>query len=320
MDLPLVSILTPAYNSEGYISNLLESILNQTYPNVEMIIVDDGSTDGTKEVIVSYIPKFERRGYVLRYYYQENSGQSAAINFALKLFHGDLVAWPDSDDYYSSEYSIEKMVNALVQSDENTGCVFSYSKLTNGTEIIGERCYSNENNYIFYDCVNGENGFSFNPIGYMAKADKLVEVLQGREIYCSKNAGQNWQLLLPLFYNYKCKVLKEFLSVLYIHEDSHSHGQAGVLVNAYYQTLIRVLGKMKMSENEKSKVLDKIHKKYQIQIISQYLVEHKYDCLKVYYKQSSHKCFATRLMYLSTFMPSYILREILNIRRYIKQK
>lgn len=321
MDSPLVSILTPAYNSEGYIGNLLESILIQTYPNIEMIIVDDGSIDGTKEIIASYIPKFEMKGYTLHYYYQKNSGQSAAINFALKLFHGDLVAWPDSDDYYSSEYSIEKMVNTLMQSDENTGCVNSYSKLTNGIDIIGECCNSNDENHLFYDCAFVENGFGFNAIGYMAKADKLVEVLQGREIYSSKDAGQNWQLLLPLFYNYECKMLKEYLSYVYIHEDSHSRGQYRkkrvLLINACYQTLINVFEKMKMNENEKMELLDKIHQKYQKQIISQYWEEYNYNDLRIYYKQSSHKCFKTKLMYLATFIPSYVLKNIRIVKRHI---
>ena len=61
----LVTIITPSYNSAHLIIRLLDSVLTQTYPNVEMFVIDDGSTDDTKDVVESYILAFQRRGYVL---------------------------------------------------------------------------------------------------------------------------------------------------------------------------------------------------------------------------------------------------------------
>ena len=75
----LVSVLTPCYNTGRYVHRLLDSVLTQTYPFIEMVIIDDGSTDDSSAVIQSYIPKFKAKGYELRYYYQKNSGQSVAI-------------------------------------------------------------------------------------------------------------------------------------------------------------------------------------------------------------------------------------------------
>ncbi len=69
---PLVSIITPGWNGKTFIHHLLDSILSQTYDNIEYIYVDDGSTDGTKDVVLSYKDKFESRGIPFMYVYKEN--------------------------------------------------------------------------------------------------------------------------------------------------------------------------------------------------------------------------------------------------------
>ena len=69
----LVSIVTPCYNSAPFIRPLLDSILLQDYPAIEMFAIDDGSTDDTDQIIKAYIPRFQERGYTLTYLYQENA-------------------------------------------------------------------------------------------------------------------------------------------------------------------------------------------------------------------------------------------------------
>lgn len=96
-----INIVTPVYNGEQYIHRLLDSILMQTYPDIMMYVIDDGSTDGTKAVVEHYVPLFVNRGYDLHYVYQENGGQSAALNRGLKYIDGDYFLWPDADDWYS---------------------------------------------------------------------------------------------------------------------------------------------------------------------------------------------------------------------------
>ena len=107
-----VSVIIPAYNSEKYVSRMLESVLNQTYSNVECIIIDDGSTDNTYKIIQQYKEKFDKKGKVLKLLNQENKGQAAALNLGLKQVTGEYLIWADSDDYFELD-AFDAMVDSL---------------------------------------------------------------------------------------------------------------------------------------------------------------------------------------------------------------
>jgi len=107
-ELPQVSVIIPCFNREKYIQETVNSVLNQTYPNIEIVCVDDGCTDGTREILDSYGEKirvFEHPGRV-------NKGQSAAINLGIQKSESDYVAILDSDDLFAPE-KIEKQVKYL---------------------------------------------------------------------------------------------------------------------------------------------------------------------------------------------------------------
>jgi UDP-glucose:(glucosyl)LPS beta-1,3-glucosyltransferase len=108
MQYPLVTLLTPCFNTGKYIHRLLDSVLKQTYPNIEMYVIDDGSTDNSKEIFFNYKELFSQRGFSLNYLYQKNSGQSVAIQNGLQYVHGKYIAWPDSDDFYAADNAIER--------------------------------------------------------------------------------------------------------------------------------------------------------------------------------------------------------------------
>jgi glycosyltransferase involved in cell wall biosynthesis len=107
---PLVSILIPAYNAEKWIAYTLQSALAQTWPRKEIIVVDDGSTDHTAEVV----RRFGSKGVVL--FSTENRGLSAAQNQAFQLCHGHYIQWLDSDDLLAPD-KIERQLAALRESD-----------------------------------------------------------------------------------------------------------------------------------------------------------------------------------------------------------
>jgi glycosyltransferase involved in cell wall biosynthesis len=93
-DQPLISVIIPVYNCDRYLGEAIESILSQTYRPLEILIIDDGSTDKSAEIAKSFIPS-------VKYYYQPNSGScSSPLNYGIKLSQGDFLAFLDSDDLW----------------------------------------------------------------------------------------------------------------------------------------------------------------------------------------------------------------------------
>lgn len=109
---PLVSVLIPAYNHENYIQETIESIINQTYPNIELIILDDGSKDKTWEKITELKPKCENRFVKSHFETKQNEGTCITLNKLLKLSSGEFVYIIASDDLAKPQ-AIEKEVKFL---------------------------------------------------------------------------------------------------------------------------------------------------------------------------------------------------------------
>lgn len=107
-----ISIITPNYNYSKYLTKLIESICEQDYEKWEHIIVDDGSTDNSVDIVNRFAQK-EKRIKLIR---QKNKGQSAALNHALEFVTGDLIGWINSDDWYC-----RGVFKTLVKEFENDG-------------------------------------------------------------------------------------------------------------------------------------------------------------------------------------------------------
>ena len=128
-----VSVIIPVYNCLPYLYDALESVVNQTYKNIEIIIVDDGSTDGSESVCEDYA-KSDNRIVLI---HQENKGLSAARNTGLDKAIGDTVAFLDSDDVYHPDY-IKIMLNDLIR--ENADVVFCNYRICDSISTLGEKC------------------------------------------------------------------------------------------------------------------------------------------------------------------------------------
>ena len=116
----LVSIIIPVYNTEKYLKRCLDSAINQTYKNLEIIIVNDGSTDGSIEIINDYEQKDNR----IRVLNIVNSGLSVARNTALNNAHGEYVVFLDSDDWLSLDL-VERCINVCIDKKCDLVC-FQY--------------------------------------------------------------------------------------------------------------------------------------------------------------------------------------------------
>lgn len=131
MRAPLVSIISPTYNHERYIAECIESVIAQTFEAWEMLIMDDGSSDGTREIAESYALKDPR----VKYHYQENVGPfrlGETYNKALSLSKGEFIAILECDDVWSAE-KLGKQV-AILKNDPTS--VLTWSKAFNSRENI----------------------------------------------------------------------------------------------------------------------------------------------------------------------------------------
>lgn len=266
----LVSIITPCYNTGSIIHRLLDSILFQDYKHIAMLVVDDGSTDNSREVIESYIPRFSQRGYSLEYRYQENSGQSVAINNALKWVDGEYLVWPDSDDWYTESDAISLMVKECSKSKKIGLVRCLYRMFDSDLNLLEERKPTPEllDEDQFEACLLSRKGYYYAPGQYMLRMDVLDEVLPDREIYTAKMAGQNGQIMLPVLYGRRCVTIPCPMYALLWRPDSHTKGQNSYeksreVVRGYIGQLVYTLDKIRhLPESQRKIYKNEVRKVY----------------------------------------------------------
>jgi glycosyltransferase involved in cell wall biosynthesis len=130
---PLVSIITVCYNSEEYIRDTIESVLNQTYDNIEYIIVDGDSTDNTLDIIKEYEPKFNGR---MRWISEPDDGIYDAMNKGIEMSNGKIIGIINSDDWYELN-AVDEIVNIFIY--RNVDMVYGEIDFWNNGKIVLEK-------------------------------------------------------------------------------------------------------------------------------------------------------------------------------------
>jgi glycosyltransferase involved in cell wall biosynthesis len=126
---PLVSVIISVYNGEKYLAETIESVINQNYPNIEIIVIDDGSTDGSGMVVQRFVPP-------IRYYRQPNSGIAVAWNKGIELARGDFFSSLDADDCWSKN-KIKRQMDVFSE-DSTLDIVFGHVKQFHSPELSEE--------------------------------------------------------------------------------------------------------------------------------------------------------------------------------------
>lgn len=190
---PLISVITPSYNQAAFVEKTIQSVLNQTYPHIEYIFVDGGSTDGTMSIVNRY------RGKISAIINEKDRGQADAINKGFKLAKGELVGWLNSDDIYYPD-CIETIVELYQASNKGAIYYHSYNDMIDAQgnvlktyqHIIPDKLHLLKHNY------NVIQMGSF----YNANTVKLVNFLDISNYYCMDL--DLWLGLLdhgPIFYS-----------------------------------------------------------------------------------------------------------------------
>jgi glycosyltransferase involved in cell wall biosynthesis len=130
--LPLVTIVTPSFNQASYLEETIKSVLGQTYPHIEYIIMDGGSTDGSVDIIKKYEDKL---GY---WESVKDKGQTDAINKGFNRAKGDILAWLNSDDTYASPHTVADAVNYLVAHPETALVYADCDFINEAGDVIGK--------------------------------------------------------------------------------------------------------------------------------------------------------------------------------------
>ncbi len=220
---PLVSIIVPCYNGEKVVGRMMDSVIAQTYRPIELIIIDDGSTDNSAAVIKDYEAAFKNADITFKYFYQENQGLGGAINTGLKKFNGEYFCWPDVDDFLE-ENSIKHRVEFLESHPEyavvtSDAYVVYPEALDNKEKREATNIKNKEDENQFWHLLVGESIFCAGC--HMVRTKEFLEVNPTRSIYPARR-GQNWQMLLPLYYRFKRYFLKEPLYNYVVHPNSMS--------------------------------------------------------------------------------------------------
>ncbi len=250
---PKISIIIPVYNGANYLREAIDSALAQTYKNIEVIVVNDGSTDNgkTEEVAKSY-------GYKLRYYHKDNGGVASALNFGIREMQGDYFSWLSHDDVYYPN-KIETQINYLKNEDKN---VILYSDY----DII-----DSESNYIRTDHIRHIEPHDFrqaliigHPIhGCTALVPKACFKKTG---YFSENLKvvQDYDLWFRMATNCTFKHIPEVLIKWRIHPEQGTHSMESIRIdecNEYYIKCLNELG-----NTEKSTVTEKTKSLFNLKV------------------------------------------------------
>ncbi|MBR3358753.1 MAG: glycosyltransferase family 2 protein [Solobacterium sp.] len=263
----LVSIIMPCYNAETTVERCLESILDQSYKNIELVVVNDGSTDHSEQIIQNYQPVFEKNQMILKYVFQENQGLGGAINTGLKHITGEYLCWVDPDDFLFPE-SVEKRLKVMEEHPE-VGVVSSDANVYYSSDLQTPVRKESRNKHMeekrqFENMLLGKAIFCAGC--HMIRVRYLDEAIPGRDIYPARR-GQNWQLLLPMYYHYEQIFLDEPLYAYIEYQNSMSRTDVKKSdyvkrYNEYKDIVFNTLDRIRMSEKENAYYKKKYLGKY----------------------------------------------------------
>lgn len=146
-----ISVIVAVYNTEKYLDRCIESLLNQTYKNIELVIVEDCSTDSSRKLL----KKYKENKNIKVFYNRENRGLSYSRNYGLKKSTGDFIGYIDSDDYVEPDY-YEKLMSSI--KDNKSDIAICDIKLVDEQTNKIQRCKCYANDFDVYSVVN--NGFA----------------------------------------------------------------------------------------------------------------------------------------------------------------
>jgi glycosyltransferase involved in cell wall biosynthesis len=204
---PLVSVIVPAYNAEGTISKTLHSVVSQTYNNIEIIVVDDGSEDNTASVVRS----LSRRDSRIQLLQQANLGVARARNLGIENSSGELLATIDADDIWLQQF-IEKLVFCMKEAGPSVGLTYTWSlDIDEEDRLTGEFRASRIEGEAYATLLT--HNFIGNASASVIRRECIEKVGNYDSGFMQANAQgcEDWDLYLRIARSYLVRVVPEFL-------------------------------------------------------------------------------------------------------------
>lgn len=273
---PLVSVIVPCYNQAQYLSEALQSILDQTYTNWECIIVNDGSPDATHEIAQQWVAQDFR----FKYIYQENKGVSSARNLGLEYALGEFIQFLDSDDILEKD-KIMLSLNSL-QNNNYDLIITNFKTFSSDSSLALEHPNFLKSNFLNFESILYEWGLNFNiPIhcGLF-----LASFFEDFEFSNDLKGNEDWMMWLCFF---KKKTLVCFIDKPLVYYRSHEGSATKnlTIMNDSYIEVIKLIRNVLSEEeytcflmfllSEKNKVITRLE-----QQINKYQKSRGYKILK----------------------------------------
>lgn len=290
-NMPLVSVVVPCYNHQGYVEETIKSIVHQTYENIELIVIDDGSKDDSPEII-------ERLSMEYGFYYesQENMGLSATLNKMIKMAKGDYISIIASDDVCSSD-KIEVLLDGITDLGSEYAVVCGNARFIDDQ---GNALCLEHNHHGFYNLIefftDGRDNFEINrqfgtyesllyrnyipTLSTLIKKEALIEV----GLYDEELALEDWGMWLKLAKKYKFKYIDRVVASYRWHDSNITK----VINKRISEDVVKIL------ENEKTYCMENgiIH-----------LWKHKYyGAITVLLRRKSYRGFVQAVLKDNAFM------------------
>ena len=213
----LVSVVIPLYNAKKYIKETIESVLNQDYQNIELIIIDDGSEDNAKQIID--IIKDDRMSYI----FQENAGVSAARNLGFKLSRGKYIAFLDADDVLTSDCISNKIIR--FNEDPELGLVHGDMQVVDEQTKPMNEIYVGKEGWILNELLSWRETCIPSPSSILVKRE-VVDVVKGFDTELSTAADQ--EFFFRVAHRFKIGKVDKVLGLYRIH-DNNMHSNIRVM-------------------------------------------------------------------------------------------
>ena len=210
--MPKVSIIIPVYNVEKYIKKCLDSLVNQTLEDIEIIVVNDGSPDNSQKIIDDYVKKYPK---LVKSYIKENGGQGSARNYGVKCATGEYIGFVDSDDYVDKNmYKI--MYEKAKETESDIVCCNHYE--VRNEELIEKK---------YYNDIKSDSNITKYILGFPCPWNKLIKrdlIVKNKWAFPEKIWYEDYAAI-PLLALYANKItdVEEHLYYYLIREGSTMH-------------------------------------------------------------------------------------------------